>query len=169
MPRPRREQRPLSDTDLETIRLIARGLTNQQIAKRFGIPHGTFRARLYHLQQHLRAEGIVKEDCGSVMTRVQIVIWAFESGLMDAQATETAPDPAPPAVEPPPAPVQPTPAVQATPHAVPAPLIAEVIAFCEALVDDKPRGDLRRIAYSVLRIAGRRRAAPQRAKPALRA
>jgi len=178
MPRPHRTPQPLSalsDRDKETVRLIARGLTNQQIAKHYGVPHNTFRARLYHLQKQLRDEGVVDEDCGSVMMRVGMVIWAHQTGLMDdaAQAPEPRPANAVPAPALPvsralPAPARPAPAALPNPHTVPDSLIATVLEICEAIVDNKPRGDLRRIATKVLRAAGRRRPVPQHTRPALR-
>lgn len=62
---------PLSDRELDVVRLVARGLTNAEIGDELHIALGTVKAHLTSIQQRLDARN-----------RVEIAARAWESGLM---------------------------------------------------------------------------------------
>ncbi|MDH6138260.1 MULTISPECIES: response regulator [Kitasatospora] len=64
--------RPLSAREVEVIRFIARGRTNQEIAAELFISLSTVKSHLTAVQQKL-----------GVRNRVEIAAWAWESRLMD--------------------------------------------------------------------------------------
>lgn len=151
--------RPLTAHDIELIRRVALCWTNQQIADHFGVTNYTARNQLHNLHHQLGTDkGPTDGKPSSFMARVRLIAWAYKNGLMTGEdadalaATMPVPQPARPAAEPP---------------VLPAPLVRAVLEVCEAIVADRPRGDLRKVAEEALRVAGRRRPSNQhRAKPA---
>jgi len=69
-PPPRRPDVELSARETEVAGLVARGLTNAEIAKALGIGLGTVKTHLGNIQAKLPARN-----------RVEIAAWAWESGL----------------------------------------------------------------------------------------
>ncbi|MBL1079952.1 helix-turn-helix transcriptional regulator [Nocardia sp. 2] len=59
----------LSDRELEVARLVARGLTNQELCERLSVSLGTVKAHLGNIQTKLCARN-----------RVEIAAWAWETG-----------------------------------------------------------------------------------------
>ncbi|WP_369634515.1 response regulator [Nocardia sp. JMUB6875] len=59
----------LSDRELDVARLVARGLTNQEICERLSVSLGTVKAHLGNIQAKL-----------GVRNRVEIAAWAWETG-----------------------------------------------------------------------------------------
>ncbi|AXG79565.1 response regulator [Streptomyces paludis] len=68
----RRAQSPLSARELELVRLVARGLTNAEIAAELSISIGTVKTHLGNVQTKLPARN-----------RVEIAAWAWETGVLD--------------------------------------------------------------------------------------
>ncbi|WP_432164671.1 response regulator [Streptomyces sp. bgisy031] len=66
-------QEPLSDRELEVVRLVARGQTNQEIAESLFLSMSTVKTHLANIQAKL-----------AVRNRVEIAAWAWESRLMGA-------------------------------------------------------------------------------------
>ncbi|MGW1027658.1 response regulator [Streptomyces sp. NPDC002577] len=64
----------LSARELDLVRLVARGLTNAEIATELSISVGTVKTHLGNVQTKLPARN-----------RVEIAAWAWESGLVDRQ------------------------------------------------------------------------------------
>lgn len=64
---------PLSDRELDVVRLVARGRTNVEIGQALHIALGTVKSHLTSIQQRLQARN-----------RVEIAARAWESGLMDS-------------------------------------------------------------------------------------
>lgn len=64
----------LSDRESDIVRLVARGLTNAEIAAGLSIAVGTVKTHLGNVQSKLSARN-----------RVEIAAWAWETGLMDRQ------------------------------------------------------------------------------------
>lgn len=125
-----RRPRPLTDDDRELIRLVARCHTNAEIAKRLRISPNTLRSRLAVLHRLVGTSAGLAHD--SILCRVRMAAWAYENGLMDGVVRNT------------------------VPRDVPVELAAELLDVCEAIVTDRPRGDLRVLAKRALRIAGKR-------------
>ncbi|MEV5161060.1 response regulator transcription factor [Streptomyces sp. NPDC053728] len=72
---PRREPRTaLSARETDLVRLVARGLTNAEIAVGLTISVGTVKTHLANVQTKLSARN-----------RVEITAWAWESGLVDGR------------------------------------------------------------------------------------
>ncbi|MEV3931866.1 MULTISPECIES: response regulator transcription factor [unclassified Streptomyces] len=72
---PRREPRTaLSARETDLVRLVARGLTNAEIAVGLTISVGTVKTHLANVQTKLSARN-----------RVEIAAWAWESGLVDGR------------------------------------------------------------------------------------
>ncbi|MFE9100768.1 response regulator [Actinomadura geliboluensis] len=69
---PRTVQPPLSDRELEVVRALARGRTNQEIAAELFISLSTVKSHLSGIQAKL-----------GVRNRVGIVTWAWENRLVD--------------------------------------------------------------------------------------
>ncbi|MEW1722581.1 response regulator transcription factor [Streptomyces sp. NPDC093109] len=67
-----RAQSPLSARELELVRLVARGLTNAEIAAELSISVGTVKTHLGNVQTKLPARN-----------RVEIAAWAWETGLVE--------------------------------------------------------------------------------------
>ncbi|TMR92745.1 response regulator [Nonomuraea basaltis] len=69
-PAPRRPEQPLSEREIEVVRAIARGRTNQEIAAELFISLSTVKGHVSGIQAKL-----------AVRNRVGIASWAWESGL----------------------------------------------------------------------------------------
>ncbi|MFE5870365.1 response regulator transcription factor [Streptomyces roseifaciens] len=82
-PLPETGRHPLSIRELSTVQAAADGLTNAEIAAPLHIPLGT-------LKKHL-AGAQLKLD---VRDRVELAVWAYRHGHMDAAPTDTRPRPA---------------------------------------------------------------------------
>jgi DNA-binding CsgD family transcriptional regulator len=67
------DARALSSRELDVVRLVARGLTNAEIAAQLFISIGTVKTHLGSVQAKLTARN-----------RVEIAAWAWESGLVGA-------------------------------------------------------------------------------------
>jgi two-component system response regulator NreC len=72
--RRRAEEDPLSDREREVLRLLALGHTNQEIAKTLYLSVRTVETHRAHIMQKLR-----------LATRAELVRYALESGLLDAE------------------------------------------------------------------------------------
>jgi hypothetical protein len=66
--------------EVATIKLIARGYSNEEVARRLGLKTETLRSRLPALYRRLGID-VSNGHTSSVMARVQLVVWAFENGL----------------------------------------------------------------------------------------
>ena len=64
----------MSARELDLVRLVARGLTNAEIATELSISVGTVKTHLGNVQTKLSARN-----------RVEIAAWAWETGLVDRQ------------------------------------------------------------------------------------
>ncbi|MFE6894173.1 response regulator [Streptomyces sp. NPDC057694] len=73
-PAPREPHAALSARENDLVRLVARGLTNAEIAADLGISVGTVKTHLTNVQGKLSARN-----------RVEIAAWAWESGLVDGR------------------------------------------------------------------------------------
>ncbi|GAB2852494.1 response regulator transcription factor [Actinocorallia aurea] len=67
----RRPDVPLSEREIEVVRLVARGATNAEVAAALAISQGTVKTHLGNVQAKLPARN-----------RVEIAAWAWESGLV---------------------------------------------------------------------------------------
>src|SRR5690625_675242 len=63
---------PLTDRELDVVRLLAQGATNAEIAERLFVSLSTVKTHLGHTQRKLNARN-----------RVERAAWAWESGLME--------------------------------------------------------------------------------------
>ena len=124
--------RTLNTDDHQLIRLVARCHSNDEIAAMLGIPRPTLRARLNALHKHLGTSG---QGHDAIISRVRMVAWAYENGLMDEEIRLARPDAG----------------------VVDASLPGELLDLCRAIVADRPRGDLRKLAARALRIEGGKR------------
>lgn len=120
--------RALTDDDRALIRLVAGGRSNTEIAGELGIPAYTLRSRVKALHGLLGTG--VGPGGNSAISRVRMTRWAYENGLMNGVARTV------------------------EPGDVPVELAAELLDLCQAIVADRPRGDLRVLARRALRIAG---------------
>lgn len=68
-----RPAKPLSDREIEVVRLVARGRTNQEIAAGLFVSLSTVKSHVTSIQGKL-----------GVRNRVEIAAWAFEGGLPDS-------------------------------------------------------------------------------------
>ncbi|MFB7211699.1 response regulator [Streptomyces sp. NPDC056255] len=73
-----RPARPLTPREMEVIRAIARGRTNQEIATALFITLSTVKSHLATIQDKL-----------GVRNRVEVAAWAWESGRMDSCGSST--------------------------------------------------------------------------------
>jgi two-component system response regulator NreC len=76
--RERAESDPLSDREHEVLRLLARGHTNQEIAKMLYISVRTAETHRAHIMQKLR-----------LRSRAELVSYALENGMLDATDAST--------------------------------------------------------------------------------
>ncbi|MFJ1644227.1 response regulator [Streptomyces sp. NPDC088258] len=74
VPAPREPHTALSARELDLVRLVARGLTNAEIATELTISVGTVKTHLANVQIKLPARN-----------RVEIAAWAWESGVVDGR------------------------------------------------------------------------------------
>jgi len=132
-------KRPLNDTDRELIRLVALGHSNGEIADILGI---TPKALMNRMETAHRLIGTYSgpDRNDGPLPRVRMVIWAYENGLMTAR-TPKAPEPG-----------QPAPGAHPT---LPAELAIPLLALCQSILDNRPRGDLRKYARQALTAARR--------------
>lgn len=82
MTKPKRS-RPLTADELEVVRLVALGWTNEQIARQLKLALPTLRQRLstlYHLVD-VAVEGSDRNGAQGV-SRARLTIWAYERGLV---------------------------------------------------------------------------------------
>jgi hypothetical protein len=118
--------RTLTDTDRDLIRLVASGHTNEEIAAKLGTSIHTLRSRLRVVH------GLIGTNPGpvhdSTTSRVRMAAWAYENDLMGPVRTGTS-------------------------GGGPAELSAELLDVCRAIVNNRPRGDLRALALRALRAA----------------
>ncbi|MBP2324038.1 DNA-binding NarL/FixJ family response regulator [Kibdelosporangium banguiense] len=78
-PEPRRaahELDKLTERELEVLTLVARGLTNAEIAEQLHVSHGTVKTHVSHLLAKIEARD-----------RAQLIIVAYETGLVSAALT----------------------------------------------------------------------------------
>ncbi|GAA4149713.1 response regulator transcription factor [Actinomadura keratinilytica] len=68
---PRRIREGLTDRELDVVRLVARGRTNDEIARELFVSLSTVKTHLSSVQRKLNARN-----------RTEIAVWAWESGLM---------------------------------------------------------------------------------------
>ncbi|WP_434587268.1 response regulator [Streptomyces sp. A5-4] len=80
VPAPREPHTALSARENELVRLVARGLTNAEIATRLTISVSTVKTHLANVQLKLSARN-----------RVEIAAWAWESGAVDGRGREGGP------------------------------------------------------------------------------
>ena len=73
--RRRAESDPLSEREREVLRLLARGHTNQEIAKMLFISVRTAETHRAHIMQKLR-----------LATRADMVAYALDNGMLDTSA-----------------------------------------------------------------------------------
>jgi DNA-binding NarL/FixJ family response regulator len=73
-PEPPRQLDELTDRELEVFRLIARGLSNAEIARELYISDTTVKTHITHILMKL-----------NIRDRVQAVVLAYESGLFDSR------------------------------------------------------------------------------------
>ncbi|MGW0789537.1 response regulator [Streptomyces sp. NPDC002911] len=73
-PAPRKPHTALSAREEDLVRLVARGLTNAEIATELSITVGTVKTHLSNVQIKVSARN-----------RVEIAAWAWESGLVDGR------------------------------------------------------------------------------------
>jgi DNA-binding NarL/FixJ family response regulator len=73
-PAPREPHTALSEREKDLVRLVARGLTNAEIADELTISVGTVKTHLGNVQTKLSARN-----------RVEIAAWAWESGLVEGR------------------------------------------------------------------------------------
>lgn len=73
------EQAKLVPAEANVIRLIARGFSNEQIARELGIKTETLRSRLPAIYRRTGSD--VGTGNNSVLARVRLAIWAYENGL----------------------------------------------------------------------------------------
>lgn len=132
----------LADDEIDIVRLVARCLTNQEIASLLGIRVEKFRVQLDKIHARIGTNS-TSGSADSVMSRVRMVAWAYEHGLMTEDPTEVAQCPQP-AFKP-----------STGPNKVSGPLVDAVVDACEAIYLDRPRGHLRKLATEVLQDAGR--------------
>ncbi|MCT9145754.1 response regulator transcription factor, partial [Streptomyces violarus] len=74
VPAPREPHTALSARENDLVRLVARGLTNAEIATELTISVGTVKTHLSNVQIKLSARN-----------RVEIAAWAWESGVVDGR------------------------------------------------------------------------------------
>ncbi|GLW65459.1 DNA-binding response regulator [Actinomadura rubrobrunea] len=68
---PRRPREALTDRELDVVRLVARGRTNEEIARELFVSLSTVKTHLGSVHRKLNARN-----------RVEVAAWAWESGLM---------------------------------------------------------------------------------------
>src|SRR5262249_35812700 len=73
--RPPPELADLTARELEIMRLVARGLSNAEIASQAGVSETTVKTHVGHILMKLE-----------LRDRVQVVVYAFENGLVEAPA-----------------------------------------------------------------------------------
>lgn len=129
------KQRPLHDYEYETIRMVASGATNSQVAVAFDVSVETVRSRMHVIHQLI---GTATGDSNDNVARTRMVIWAYDHDLVQ-----------PVGVKPPPPPRETPPAER-----IPAELAAPMIRLSLDILADQPRGDLRRWAARVVEAAG---------------
>jgi len=71
--RPHAPQEPLTERELDVVRLVARGRTNEEVAAELYVTLSTVKTHLSHVQRKLAARN-----------RVEIAAWAWENGLCTA-------------------------------------------------------------------------------------
>jgi DNA-binding NarL/FixJ family response regulator len=74
-PKHRKELEDLTERELDVLRLIARGLSNAEIGEKLYISDTTVKTHITHIFQKL-----------DLRDRVQAVVFAYETGLLEAGA-----------------------------------------------------------------------------------
>jgi hypothetical protein len=82
MTRPK-HRRALTADEIEIVRLVARGMTNEQICRHLGVRMPTVYARI-RAANFVINDGEPNRD-GAAMCRTRMAIWAYENGLVSAQ------------------------------------------------------------------------------------
>lgn len=75
-----KKRRPLTGQEIEIVRLVAQGYTNEQIAKAVGMNSTTLQNRIYILHCLLGTSAAGAGSAG--MARVRMTIWAYENGIV---------------------------------------------------------------------------------------
>jgi len=124
--------RPLTPHEIELVRMVARGLSNTQIADEWGgIRPETVRSRL-HTVYYLTGTG--SETIGDSLARLRLVVWAYDHEIVK-----------PACVKPKPAPKEVLPQER-----IRAELAAPMIRLAISILSDEPRGDLKHWARRVM-------------------
>jgi DNA-binding CsgD family transcriptional regulator len=126
--------------DIDIVRLIARCYTNGQIAAILRITPAAVRQRLHTIYVKLHIGPDL--ESAPIIARCRIIAWAYESGLVQPG------EPAEHIVTPP----QPEPE-RGRPPLLPKSLAHPLLELCRAIVEDRPRGDLRKHATQALHVA----------------
>lgn len=73
----------LKQYEIDTLRLVARGLSNNAIARAQNVAVDTVKSRIHKLHKLLGTMTAPSE--GDVLGRVLLVVWAYEHGLVEGQ------------------------------------------------------------------------------------
>lgn len=147
MPKPPATPRPLADDELDIIRLVARCLTNREIADQLGIRVEKFREQLDKIHALIGTSTRHAEVSNAVTARMRMVAWAYEHGLMNDELAELFAHETPEA--------QPEVLPADGPQTLSGPLVDRLLDYAEAAYKEQPRGDVRALAAEALYTAGR--------------